>query len=250
MDRLAIKAMPGLGQLDLALEAMAALQKDPLASLGFELPSIVGNQPGDTPTVFFIRAGTVAYYAGAALKDRLNATDVLDLALRGTAQDAPMPWATIQVDLRAKRTQIKADFKTWLSQVDLLLSPPKEKRKRRKSVKLTPTKRDYTKQKVFDGWIESEYLPYFDLTLYAKLRERVIPDDVMVELLRRYDPDAAEADRLNAPERSLELFTTGTVHAMWRQREALAAPEASVPASTSAAKSATPKTRQTPPESN
>jgi len=214
-DRLVLKSMAGGPMRLSALEGMTELADNPFASLGFKPPQLLGSHPTDTATVFLARSGVISEQAKAITQHQHKPTDIFDLAEKARPGALPLGFVTIQVDLRAKRTQVKRDFNAWLTAMDKKKVGPKP-----------PKLRDYSKPAVFKDWIENDYLPYFDLQLFATLSGRRLPPRLAAEqlcLISDHDPDSPDAsDVLKAPRTSLDVFNLDTVYAMWRLRDGLA----------------------------
>lgn len=186
---------------------------DPLASAGSQPPGWWWwtTEPPETMTVYFAPARHITSCAEIIEKLEIRQSEAFDIAWRKREKRSWMPWATIKVDLRAQRTQIKKNFNEWLDSIDRLQAPP--------------IKRDYTNGRVFARWIEYSYLPYFDLKLFADLTGKPIPPSLMVELLGLADKEMNDADLtdlLKAPRRSLKTFTEETIWAICHQRDELA----------------------------
>jgi len=213
-DRLSIRDMVKMGRQDVALEAFAELQKDPFGQLGFDRPRVHGALPVDTPTVLPIRTALLVYYADLAKKHGFDNSSAFDFALLGVTQQPAIQLATIQVDLRARRQQIKADFAAWLRGIDKLQP--------------SPDQYDYTADKAFARWIDYKYLPCFDLVLFEELQGRKMSPQVRYDLLKMFEGQDANhphapsemPDALKAPLKCRQAFSWDNVHAMWRQRDA------------------------------
>lgn len=205
-DRIAIKSMLAMNRRDMAAEAMSEIQTAPLKSLGFELPQLAGGAGLDQPTVFLARVGVLKAFAKVAADHKLPDSDQFDLAWAAAEGRTLSGFATIQIDLRAKRSQVRADLETLLLKFDSHVKGP--------------LKRDFTSGTVFEEWIAHEYLPCFDLLLYAEIQEKTIQPALLAKLLRVDDGETDASDLLKAPRRCVQTFTPDVLHAMWRQRDA------------------------------
>lgn len=127
----------------------------------------------------------------------LDDKDCFDSATRSELSGGLSTWAHLSVNCWATKVQLRSDFNLWLRRMRKLREPA--------------ASRQY--KKVVKQWATSSYLPYFDLDLFARARDAVIPRRVLQERLGLVKA-TPKSDPLKTAERAIEVFTFETVQAM------------------------------------
>lgn len=202
-DRLLLRGLVENGMSGSALQFFKDLSVDPLGPIGFDdVRPIEGPHPSDTSTVFLARSFWGTYMARTVEANQLPPLAPYDVAVRDLDQPMAGSIVTLHVNLGANRQKIREDFGRWLNAMDDVHPPPK--------------RRDYTGDAVYADWIEHDYLPYFDLRLYAEARGLGLSGPLAMKMLRLMD-DPDGPDLLKVRQRSWGTFNFATWWDMWAQ---------------------------------
>lgn len=165
----------------------------------------------DTPSVRFLRVSEIRDCATAA--KWLEPQDIFSLEEHDLGSRRRR--VVVDINLGAAREQIGADFNCWLNEAFALLpsNPPLK-------LKLGVVKRRFTKD-ALHRWVDRKYLPYFDLNLFASLKGKSIPPDLVVKKLKipwkfKEDPLAL----LKGASGGMKIFTAANYLALRAEAEA------------------------------
>lgn len=204
-DRLILRGLVEQGMSSSALQFFEDLSADPLGPIGLDdVSPLEGSHPSDTATVFLARSLWITFVARIVEAKQLPPLAPYDLATRDLEQPSPGPGpiVTLNVNLGANRQTIRRDFSRWLNAMDDVYPPPK--------------RRNYAGHAVYSEWIDHDYLPYFDLRLYAEARRMHLSGGLAMTLLGLTD-DPNGPDLLKVRQKSWGTFNFATWMAMWTQ---------------------------------
>lgn len=195
-DRVLLGRLIGISHFDEVLRHFDRLKSDPTASLGVSVTSTLTPHVSDTASVRLIRASNIYVMANVAQNLRLQGGDCYDMVVQPVDSAGLDSRAHVSVNFWATKAQIKADFNTWLNAM----------------CKLRPTATNRRYDSVLKQWGNQQYLPFFDLHLYAQACQAKLRPDLVCRLLRL--PEGRPSDQLKTPSRSLEVFTWQTAEAL------------------------------------